>query len=404
MTSIAQNMSAIGFAPVIAILHKEQKSEIRSLRSNFSAQAGSPLGGASLVAARLAGAQDVDPAQVRVYPNLGIVYGTVDASGLAALKEDPAVRKVNAANPFSLIRPVSGAESTLVGQHTWGLEAMHVPEVWAKGLTGAGVKVAHLDTGVDGEHPALDGAIAEFAQFDLAGRIIPGVVATDSDQRDGHGTHTAATIAGRAVRDRHVGVAPGAELYSAMVIEGGDAVARILGGMDWAVGQGVRILSMSLGIRGLVADFLDIVDILRDNGVLPVIAVGNEGPGTSRSPGNYPKALSVGAYGIDGAVADFSSSQRFKRRSQPLAPDLVAPGVDVVSARPGGGWRTLSGSSMATPHVAGLAALLLEAKPELTVFTLERAIFSSAQRGTMDLERVNRGAVDGLPALAAVAP
>ena len=120
MTTIAQNMSAIGFAPVIAILHKEQKSEIRSLRSNFSAEAGSPLGGASLVAARLAGAQDVDPAQVRVYPNLGIVYGTVDAAGLAALKEDPAVRKVNAANPFSLIRPVSGAESTLGRDSTPG--------------------------------------------------------------------------------------------------------------------------------------------------------------------------------------------------------------------------------------------------------------------------------------------
>ncbi len=401
MTTIAQNMSAIGFAPVIAILHKERRSEIRSLRSTFSAEAGSPLGGASLVAARIAGAQDAAPAQARVYPNLGIVYGIVDAAGLAALKADPLVRKVNAANPFSLIRPVAAADSTLVGQHTWGLAAMHVPEIWAQGLTGAGVKVAHLDTGVDGTHPALEEAIAQFAQFDLAGRVIPGSPATDSDARDGHGTHTAATIAGRAVRDRHVGVAPGAELYSAMVIEGGDAVARILGGMDWAVGLGVRVLSMSLGIRGLVADFLDIIDVLRDNGVLPVIAVGNEGPGTSRSPGNYPKALSVGAYDSAGNVADFSSSQRFKRRSQPLAPDLVAPGVDVVSARPGGGWRTLSGSSMATPHVAGLAALLLEARPALTVSKLERAIFASAQRGTMDVERANRGAVDGLRALAA---
>jgi len=187
-----------------------------------------------------------------------------------------------------------------------------------------------------------------------------------------------------------------------MVIEGGDAVARILGGMDWAVGLGVRVLSMSLGIRGLVADFLDIVDVLRDNGVLPVIAVGNEGPGTSRSPGNYPKALSVGAIDSTGNVADFSSSQRFKRRFQPLAPDLVAPGVDVVSARPGGGWRTLSGSSMATPHVAGLAALLLEARPALTVAKLERAIFASAHRGTLDVERVNRGPVDGLRALTAL--
>ena len=402
MTTIAQNISAIGFAPVIAILHKEPHAEVRSLWSTFTAESGSPLGGASLVAARLAGVPDATPARARVYPHLGIVYGTVDAAGLAALRSNPLVRKVNAANPFSLIRPVAAADSTLVGQHTWGLEAMHGPEVWAQGLTGAGVKVAHLDTGVDGSHPALETAIAQFAQFDLAGRVIPGAPVTDSDDREGHGTHTAATIAGRAVRGRHVGVAPGAQLCSAMVIEGGDAVARILGGMDWAVGPGVRVLSMSLGIRGLVGDFLDIVDALRDNGVLPVIAVGNEGPGTSRSPGNYPRSLSVGAHDAAGTVADFSSSQRFTRRSQPLAPDLVAPGVDVVSARPGGGWKALSGTSMATPHVAGLAALLLEARPTLTVARLERAILNSAQRGSMDVERANRGAVDGLRALAAV--
>ena len=185
-----------------------------------------------------------------------------------------------------------------------------------------------------------------------------------------------------------------------MVIEGGDAIARILGGMDWAVGLGVRVLSMSLGIRGLVADFLDIVQVLRDSGVLPVMAVGNEGPGTSRSPGNYPNALSVGACDAAGAVADFSSSQRFKRRTQPLTPDLVAPGVEVISAKRGGGWRTLSGSSMATPHVAGLAALLMQARPEASIAQVERAIFSSARRGSMDRERANRGAVHAGRALA----
>ena len=402
MTSIAENISAIGFAPVIAVLHKDRGDALAGVRDCFTAEAGSPLGGASLVAARLAGASPAVPARARAYPHLGLVYGTVDASGLAALRADPTVRKVSAANPFSLIRPVAGADSTLVGKHTWGLQAMRIPDLWTQGLTGTGVRVAHLDTGVDATHPALESAVAQFAQFDLSGRPIPGAPATDSDLREGHGTHTAATIAGRPVRDRHVGVAPEAELYSAMVIEGGDAVARILGGMDWAVGNGVRILSMSLGIRGLVADFLDIVNVLRDNGVLPVIAIGNEGPGTSRSPGNYPKALSVGAIDADGAVADFSSSQRFKRRSQPLAPDLVAPGVDIVSARPGGGWRSLSGSSMATPHVAGLAALLLQARPDVTVAKLERAIWGSADRGALDAERVNRGAVDGLRALAAV--
>ena len=99
----------------------------------------------------------------------------------------------------------------------------------------------------------------------------------------------------------------------------------------------------------------------------------------------------MGAHDSSFAVADFSSSQRFKRRSQPLAPDLVAPGVDVTSAAPGGGWRSLSGSSMATPHVAGLAALLIEARPEARRHAIERAIFGRAPLGAMALERANRG-------------
>ena len=183
----------------------------------------------------------------------------------------------------------------------------------------------------------------------------------DSDE---HGTHTAGTIAGRPVGGRHVGVAPGARLASAIVIEGGDAIARVLGGMDWALGLGARVLSLSLGFRGWWPDFLAVTRVLRQKGVLPVFAVGNEYAGSSRSPGNYPEALSVGACGEDDRVADFSSSQRFNRKKDPVVPDLVAPGVGIVSAKPGGGYQAMDGTSMATPHVAGLAALLLEAEPE----------------------------------------
>jgi subtilisin family serine protease len=163
------------------------------------------------------------------------------------------------------------------------------------------------------------------------------------------------------------------------------------------------VLSLSVGLRGFHLEFVGLVDALRDNGVLPIVAVGNEGPGTSRSPGNYPKVVSVGYVSEAHGVGRLSSSQRFQRRSQPLVPDVVAPGEDVVSARPGGGWRTLSGSSMAVPHVAGLAALLLEAHPTATVAQLERAILESAQLGAMDQERVNRGEVMGPRALTTLA-
>jgi subtilisin family serine protease len=160
---------------------------------------------------------------------------------------------------------------------------------------------------------------------------------------------------------------------------------------------------MSLGFRGWWPDFVALTKILREKGVLPVFAVGNEYAGTSRSPGNYAEAVSIGACDRKGAVADFSSSQRFARKRDPQVPDLVAPGVAVISARPGGGYQEMDGSSMATPHVAGLAALLLEAKPNVTVRKLEQAILASCGRPKgMPATRGGQGIPDAVKALAAL--
>jgi subtilisin len=339
------------------------------------------------------------PPQVRVFANLGVAFGTVDRAGLAALRKDPTVQRVTAAPQISLIRPHRVAAARLQGTYTWGLRALGVSRLWDQGLTGKGIRVGHLDTGVDGKHPALQAAVEVFAQFDDFGRqVIPDPEPWDSDE---HGTHTAATIAGRPVSGRHMGVANGAALACAMVIEGGQIVARVLGGMDWAVGRGARVLSMSLGLRGYWPDFESLTTILRSHGVLPVFAVGNEGPGTSRSPGNYADVMSVGAVDRQGDVADFSSSQRFARSTNPLVPDVVAPGVHVISAKPGGGFQAMDGTSMATPHIAGLAALLFEAKPDATVDDIERAISNSAALGpVMPPERAGMGLPDATRALA----
>lgn len=346
------------------------------------------------------------PPPVHFYPNLGILLGTVTRSGLSSLRADNRVAQVAGAPQFSLIKPETVAAASLTTKITWGIDALGIPKLWKQGLTGKGVRVAHLDTGADGKHPALKNAFADFAEFDFTGEMVtPAPSPHDTDE---HGTHTAATIAGRAVKGKNVGVAPGAELASAIVIEGGDVVRRILGGMDWAVSIGVRVLSMSLGLRGFHEDFLPITQILRARNVLPVIAVGNEFAGTSRSPGNYPESLSVGAVDKSKVVAPFSSSQRFVRTNEPLVPDLVGPGVDIISAVPKGGFKLMSGTSMATPHIAGLAALLFEASPGATVDQVEQAIFQSCKRGPgMSLERSNRGfpsAVQALAALTGVTP
>ncbi|HEV7474401.1 MAG TPA: S8 family serine peptidase [Pyrinomonadaceae bacterium] len=334
------------------------------------------------------------------FPNLGVMLGTVNRQGLAGLRADERVESVSGTQQPSLIRPVKVAAATLTTKTTWGIEFLQVPRLWQQGLTGKGIRVGHLDTGVDGKHPALKAAIASFAEFDsLGSQIKPVPKPHDTGE---HGSHTAATIAGRAVKNQAVGVAPEAMLASAIVIEGGDVVARILGGMDWAITQDVRVLSMSLGLRGLLEFFLPVTQIIRARNILPVFAVGNEGIATSRSPGNYVEALSVGANDSAGRVADFSSSQRFLRNTDPLVPDLVAPGVDVISAKPGGGFQLMSGSSMATPHVAGLAALLFQAKPTASVAEVENAIFGSCTLGSVTPARGNRGVPNAVRALAAL--
>lgn len=376
-----------------------------SLSADFSSSEASPI---SLIASALKSssprrhprAQSAGVVRpFKVYAHLGLAFGVVDADGLASLSQRPGVRNVLAAPAISLIRPEHRASLRALSRPvTWGIEALGVPALWAQGLTGQGVRVAHLDTGFDAGHPALRDALEAFAYFDDFGDLQPGQPYDD----DGHGTHTAATIAGRPVRRKHVGVAPGATVLSAKVIEGGNAVARVLGGMDWAVANGVRILSMSLGLRGWVEDFLRLTQILRAKNVLPVFAAGNEGAGYTRSPGNYDEALSVGAHDARHRVAGFSGSQRFvlPDGGYRVVPDLVAPGVDVESAQAGGGYLSLDGTSMATPHVAGLAALLLQAKPAASADELEQAIFGACRRTAgVPEDRAGRGWPDAAAAL-----
>jgi subtilisin len=389
-TVLNQDLKASGAAPCIVVLAQParggRRPSVERLSRHFVSSEltqQSALGSSAALSVR----PPRDP--VQFFPNLGVMFGTVDRAGAAALRAEAGVSAVRGAPQLSLIRPTRVASAALRRKTTWGLDSLGVEALWQQGFDGAGVTVGHLDTGVDADHPALREAVTAFAELDPFGRLVAGATAHDTGE---HGTHTAATIAGRPVRGKAVGVAPGASLASAIVIEGGQVVARVLGGLDWAVGQQVRVVSMSLGLRGWWEDFAPIVRLLRDRDILPVFAVGNEGPGTSRSPGNYAEALSVGAHDPDRLVATFSSSQQFTRPRDPWVPDLAAPGVDVVSAKPGGGYQSMDGTSMATPHVAGLAAVLLQAVPDATADAVEAAIFGSCRpAGGPDADRANRG-------------
>ncbi|MFE3900231.1 S8 family serine peptidase [Streptomyces sp. NPDC059153] len=254
---------------------------------------------------------------------------------------------------------------------------------WAAGYDGKGTKVAVLDTGVDAEHPDLKGRIAASENF------------TDSDttdDRQGHGTHTISTVggSGAASDGKKKGVAPGADLLAGKVLNdsGSGAESWIIAGMQWAVDQKADVVSMSLG-SPTPTDCTDPMsvaaeELAQSKNTLFVIAAGNSGPtlNTVSSPGCAPSVLTVGAVDRDDSTAQFSSRGPVIG-SHTLKPEIAAPGVAISAAAAGGrgvyAYRTMSGTSMATPHVAGAAAIVKQRHPEWTAQQIKAALVSSAK-------------------------
>ncbi|HZI70947.1 MAG TPA: S8 family serine peptidase [Nitrososphaeraceae archaeon] len=343
-------------------------------------------------------------ATYRFFPKLGVYVGYMDKKGINKTKDIAA--SLHPAENISPIRPVAKRLAMSAGSMTWGCQRLGLDKIWSQGLTGKGVRVGHLDTGVDAKHEALRGKIKGFIDTDPnTGDIIPDPrspedAAYDSDE---HGTHTAGTICGGLANGMAIGVAPNCDLFSGLVIEGGKVEFRVLRGMEWCIENHVRILSMSLGLRGYTPVWLEIVRRLRQNGVLPVFAIGNEGPGTSRSPGNYVEPISVGAMDSNDHVADFSSSVKFDRQEEPYEPEVVAPGVNVISAKPGGGVQAMDGTSMATPHAAGVAAILFQFQPTATLEQIEKALQDTCRPLTGESKiRYGYGSIDVQAAMAAL--
>lgn len=279
----------------------------------------------------------------------------------------------------------------------WGLQRLDIQACWQRGLTGAGIRVGHLDTGVDGAHPALSGRIAQFVEFDHEGIPMPRSRPRDSGS---HGTHTAGVICGRSNNQLSFGVAPDAELCSGMVIEGGKCLVRVLAGLDWILDCRVRVLCISLGLPAYNPLFEIVLNRLKEAGILVIAPVGNRRSGRTCSPANYPGVMAVGAITPSDCVARFSGSQVFMRPDDYVKPNVVAPGTEIPSAKPDGGLQTRSGTSMAAAHVAGVAALLFQAKPEATAAEVEDVILTtSTPLPESSEERCGRGLINPLKAL-----
>ena len=261
---------------------------------------------------------------------------------------------------------------------TWGLQALGR----GTGLDGSGIRVAVLDTGVDLAHPDLARRIAATTS------LVPG---EDAQDVQGHGTHCAGTVCG----DPSYGVATGAALYAAKVLDsdGRGREADVLAGLEWAVEQGCRVVSMSLsstGDGGYSQVFEQVAAELLDEGVVLVAAAGNESDRPRQvapvgRPAGCPSVVAVGAVARDLSLAPFSNGG-------PRL-DLVGPGVEVLSAWPGGGRRVLDGTSMATPHVAGVVACLLQQTPAAPARDVVARLLASAARLDGPREGVGAGLV-----------
>ena len=253
--------------------------------------------------------------------------------------------------------------------YTYGLKKLKIPEFRAAyGLDGQGIVVGHIDTGVDFDHPDLKGKMVAWKDF------VGNKPAPYDDQ--GHGTHTAGTIAGGQTSGLAIGVAPGAKLLVAKSFSssGSAQTEWLVGGMQWiadpdgnpATNDYPPVCSNSWGGGPGQTTFLEATKNWVRLGIFPCFAAGNSGPGaaTVGTPGGFLEAFAVGATTEQDTIADFSSRGPVTWDGKKyIKPDVSAPGEDVTSAKNGGGYRTISGTSMACPHVAGMIALMLQAAP-----------------------------------------
>jgi subtilisin family serine protease len=282
--------------------------------------------------------------------------------------------------------------------HSWlddAVPRIRAPRVWDSGFTGKGVRVAVLDTGLDGAHPDFQGRIRLFQDFVDEGN-------TDPIDPNGHGTHVTGIAAGSGAGSdgRYTGVAPEADLFVARVLDagGGGRTSDVMAGIEWAVERGAQVINISLGGPPYPADGTDalsmLVDAAVEAGVVVCVAAGNMGPGvqTVGAPAASKGAITIGAAEVipDGGgerVATFSS--RGPTADARNKPDLIVPGVGIVSARSAGTnlghavnqlYTSLQGTSQATPLATGTTALLLQSNPRFTPEEVKARMVRGARR------------------------
>lgn len=349
----------------------------------------------------------------RAVPIIVSYHGTIDAR----LAATTGARKLTSINALALAENTGALWPSLTAgtaiKKVWLDAPLHpvldqsvpqigAPEAWQAGFTGRDVVLADLDTGWDPAHPDLAGRVVDVRDFiDEGGQAIDG---------SGHGTHTASTIAGSgaASAGRFTGVAPDAKLIIGKVCDdnGFCPESSIIAGMEWAAGHGVTAVNLSLG-SDQPSDGTDplsqaVNSLTASSGTLFVVAAGNSG-GKVGSPAAADLAMTVGSVSKQDQLS-FFSSRGPRLGDNAIKPDLTAPGESIVAARAAGTslgspvdqfYTRLSGTSMATPHATGVAAILAQKYPDWTPAQLKSAIAGNATpNATLSLHEQGTGRLE----------
>lgn len=333
-----------------------------------------------MAALQARGAQDVE-----LLWTVNAVTAVVPARLAVELAEREDVREVVADRSFTWIRPVRpSGRAPLV----WGPKKVGGPAVWATGALGQGVTIGIIDTGVDGRHPDLVGKVVRFRDFTK----ITGPEGPAFDD-EGHGTHCAGIMAGGTASGQQIGMAPKMRIIAAKGLDknGAGGFVGLVRSLNWmadpdgsnATHDQPFAVSCSWGanlnLPVISRVFWLSISSLRDAGVLPIVASGNEGKDKLSVPGSYPHALAVGATEETDRVADFTSRGRITWSGTTyIKPNISAPGDFIYSSMPNGKYDYLSGTSMATPQVAGIAALLKSTNPGLNASRVEQLLLRTS--------------------------
>lgn len=293
------------------------------------------------------------------YKYMNVVHASLPDQAAAALQKNPNVTFIE-----------EDFEAQAIGQTVpYGIPQIKADAVQSSGVKGSGVKVAVLDTGIDASHEDLN--VAGGASF-ISSEPNPFI------DGDSHGTHVAGTVAALNNSTGVLGAAPDVSLYAVKVLDssGSGTYSGIAQGIEWAVDNGMDVINMSLGGSQGSTALQQAVDQAYNKGVVVVAAAGNSGTKGKRNtigyPAKYSSVIAVGAVDAANSRASFSSV------GSEL--EVMAPGVSILSTVPGNKYASFNGTSMASPHVAGAAALILSKYPNMSNIEVRNRLKNTAVR------------------------